>query len=275
MTFTTRVATPADHAAFVRLFAELAVPDPVPDAAAFAAMLPRLVVATRADGGGDVVGYASWRLYGDLAHVVNVVTAPSARGRRVGQALMDAVRAGVQAEGARRWYLNVKVDNTPAIRLYTRCGFVVVTSVWAIEGTWSMRSALPTPPFGTRADAEVDAAELLALGLLPAQIGFLRERGRVALGLRDAAGVLVAFAALDPGFPGAYPFAARAPSYARALLDALAPHADPGHGDLMRLALEGDRALADALVAAGARLLFPLVRMQAELDAPSPEAPAT
>lgn len=263
MTFATRVALPADHPSLVALFAELGVPDPVPDRAAFEAMLPRLVVAT---DGSRVVGYASWRIYDDVAHVVNVVTAPDMRGKGVGQTLMDAVRVGARRDGARDWYLNVKIDNAAAIRLYERCGLSAGNPAWAIEGAWSIRANLPAPNFATRVDDRAEAHELKALGLLPAMITALGARGRVLVGLRDPDGTLVAFAAFDPLYPGAYPFVARDVGLARALLDALYPHRDARHGELVRVALESDRRLADALVAAGGRLLFALVRMHGPLS---------
>lgn len=262
MTFTTRPATASDYASFEALFGELGVPDPTPSATAFEAMLPRVVVAEHE---GRVVGYAIWRIYGGLAHIVNVVAAPDVRGRGVGRALMDALRDGIRADGVRRWYLNVKRDNVPAIALYRAFGFEDAGPVWATEGTWSMVARLPAPTITTRVDTRAEPDELVALGLYPDQIAFLRERGRLIRGLRDDDGALVAFAVFDPHYPGAYPFAARDVPLARALLEALAPHADPAQGDLVRVAVESDHALAEALVAVGAKFLFPLERMHGDI----------
>ena len=47
------------------------------------------------------------------------------RGRGVGQALVEAACAAARAEGARRMTLRVLGHNTPARRLYERCGFQV------------------------------------------------------------------------------------------------------------------------------------------------------
>ncbi len=258
MNCSTRTAEPTDYAHFVALFAELGVPDPTPPPAAFEAMLPDLIVATSGD---EVVGYASWRTYGSLAHIVNVVTAPARRGHGVGHTLMAALAARVVAGGATRWYLNVKRDNVAAIRLYERHGLTLEGPAWALEYQWSLRDTLPLSPPSRVVTPSVDA--VLPLGVVPAHLAAMAARGRVILGLeRDE---LVACAAFDPRYPGVYPFAARAPEYARALLDALFAHRDPRHGDLIRIALDHDEALAQLLIDHGATLTFALWRMHGAL----------
>jgi ribosomal protein S18 acetylase RimI-like enzyme len=49
--------------------------------------------------------------------------APECRGRRLGEALIDAVVAWARASGLRRVLLDVADRNVPAIRLYARKGF--------------------------------------------------------------------------------------------------------------------------------------------------------
>lgn len=49
---------------------------------------------------------------------------PAFRGRGVGDALIGQVEAEARAQGIRRLLLDVVTDNTPAIRLYERIGFV-------------------------------------------------------------------------------------------------------------------------------------------------------
>ena len=83
MGLTVRDATPADYPTYVRLFPALAVPDPVLTSEAFEAeMLPPVVVV---EDGANAVGYASFRVYGTLAHVVHVVVDASARGGGAGK----------------------------------------------------------------------------------------------------------------------------------------------------------------------------------------------
>jgi ribosomal protein S18 acetylase RimI-like enzyme len=75
---------------FVRLFAELAIPDPVPSAETFVRTIaPQMRVAC---DGNDAVGYITWRAYGETAHVVQLAVDPAARGRRIGERLLEHVR---------------------------------------------------------------------------------------------------------------------------------------------------------------------------------------
>jgi ribosomal protein S18 acetylase RimI-like enzyme len=52
--------------------------------------------------------------------------APEARGRGVGDALIDAVLGWARSEKADRVGLDVREGNAPAIRLYERHGFIDV-----------------------------------------------------------------------------------------------------------------------------------------------------
>jgi hypothetical protein len=93
--------------------------------------------------------------------------------------------------------------------------------------------------------------------------GFRARSGYVLVGLREG-DQLVGFAAFAPSFPGASPFCAEHPRLAGALLDACRQHADPRF-DYILLTVEGDRALADALVAMGAVVGFEILRLSAPL----------
>jgi uncharacterized protein with von Willebrand factor type A (vWA) domain len=67
---------------------------------------------------------------------------------------------------------------------------------------------------------------------------------------------------LDPAFPGIYPIALERPAHGRPLFDALHRHARDAHVNVF---VEGDAAIAEALLAAGATLSFEIVRMGASL----------
>jgi GNAT superfamily N-acetyltransferase len=261
----TRRATAADHAAVRRLFAELGVPDPPPEAEGFAQhWLPRVIVAC--DGacdGDEVVGYAHWRIYGGTAHVVNVVAASAARGRGVGGALMDAVRAAVRAEGCTRWYLNVKRDNAPALRLYARHGMAIERELWAMEIAWAQVDSLA----GDREAAaytpgpEEDAAIADRFALERDRLASLRARpGTKVIALREG-GAPAAYAAFEPQFPGAAVFCVARVALARPLFEGCRAHADLARFDFLRLVVDGARALAEALVAGGAKITFELRQM--------------
>src|SRR5436190_15733442 len=111
-----------DHAAFTRLSEDLGVPDPPPSPDRFAAaIVPQMWVACGAHD-DDMVGFVTWRPYGATAHVIQLVVDSRMRGQRIGERLLEHVRREAKAAGCTRWYLNVKRDNTAALRLYERVG---------------------------------------------------------------------------------------------------------------------------------------------------------
>jgi ribosomal protein S18 acetylase RimI-like enzyme len=61
---------------------------------------------------------------GDL-YISELTVAEAARGRRIGQALLDAAARQGREQGKRRLTLHVAANNDPAIRLYRRYGFQV------------------------------------------------------------------------------------------------------------------------------------------------------
>src|SRR5438067_1967707 len=85
-----RPAKRSDYGAFVRLFPELAVPDAIMGDDKFAGELvpTTLVMETSPD---QVAGYVYFQIMKDTAYVRHIVTAPEARRRGVGRALLGAV----------------------------------------------------------------------------------------------------------------------------------------------------------------------------------------
>lgn len=256
---TTRLATVEDYAHFTRLFPELRVPDPLPTASDFATlMLPRVLLLCDGDA---VIGYSHWQIYGQAAHVVHVVVDPTARNRGAGRALMEATRAAARAAGCTRWMLNVKLDNEPARRLYQRCGLGEAYHSWALRLDWAVVDALPRPG-GSAALGAIDEAAIAArFDLLPERFELWRRRGATFVALWED-GAPVAFATYDARFAGAYPFRVARPELLRALLEAIRPHAV---GDQLRLSIEGDAPAKDALLGAGAALVFALAHMTGPL----------
>jgi len=77
----------------------------------------------RPDGQGVILGYVIFWLVHDEVHVLNVGTAPEARRRGVGRALMIRAEAVGRGKGARLSTLEVRRSNTPAIALYRSLGY--------------------------------------------------------------------------------------------------------------------------------------------------------
>jgi hypothetical protein len=113
-------------------------------------------------------------------------------------------------------------------------------------------------------DARNDGAVEVAFTLAPGELAGLRARaGRVLVGVRDANAV-VAFASFDPAFPGAAPFRVVRPTLARALCEALRPHAR-SQFSFLRILVEGDAGLVAGLKGAGAESVLDLYRMEGPL----------
>jgi GNAT superfamily N-acetyltransferase len=261
MNLSARPATGQDYARFVHLYAELAIPDPVPDEATFAsAIAPRALFLREA---GRAVAYAYWQEYGTLLHVRHVAVDPGARRRGVGRTLMAQVAERARALGCHHWYLNVKPENAAARRLYASVGLTERTMTVAMDVDWRSVGALPEGGRGdVRAVSPHDDALLEAdLGLPTGQVGTLRGLQQVLLFTLMDGGRHAGFAAFDPTFPGSNPFRARSAAHVRLLLKAMEPHALPEH-DRVRIVIENHAHLVDALTAAGARPVMTALRME-------------
>jgi GNAT superfamily N-acetyltransferase len=267
--FSARPAVPQDYATYTRLFPELGVEDPVPPRARWEAeLLPGTLILEEA---GAPIGYAHAKVFGDRGYVFNVVVDPAQRGRGAGGALMEAVAARLREGGSRRWELNVKIDNAPAIRLYERCGFARAYQSTVLSLPWDRLPALPREaspaaplPFAPAEDAALETA----FSIVPGRLADLRAKGRVLRRLADPEepGAHLGLASFDPAFPGAFPFAVARPTLAAALLEGLRPHARPGDASL-NLVVERDASLAAALRDAGGTAKLTMFHMEGEIPA--------
>ena len=79
------------------------------------------VVGAEADG--ELAGYAAYWVMFDQAELGNIAVAPEWRGRGVGTRLLEAVIERVAERGVRELYLEVRVSNEVAQRLYRKYGF--------------------------------------------------------------------------------------------------------------------------------------------------------
>jgi GNAT superfamily N-acetyltransferase len=259
---TSRPALPADYDHFVRLVPELAVADPVPERARWeSVMAPHTLFF---EDRGDVVAYAHYQVMNDTGYVRHVVVDPAHRGRRHGRAVMDELAALFRRAGCSRWELNVKPDNTPALRLYESVGMTAVYSSTALRFDWEIVERLPRDGRGVSGrtilpeeDAMVEAACKLPGGMLTTQRG---TPGRALLALVDPAigDGFFGVASFDVHFPGAFPFRVAEPMLARALLAAMRPHALPEHANV-GVVVEDDAELTRLLVTHGAKVHLEIV----------------
>ncbi|HSN25339.1 MAG TPA: hypothetical protein VLT45_03610, partial [Kofleriaceae bacterium] len=135
---------------------------------------------------------------------------------------------------------------------------------------WANVAAGATATMGGLADPAEDAAIAARFGMPVERLAAFRARGGFQLVVvregepsgrgRD----VVAFAAFAPAYPGAATFCAERPELAGGLLEAMRPWADPRY-DFVRVSVEGDRPLAEAVLAMGAELTFEIWRLSSLL----------
>lgn len=270
-----RAAREGDYDFFVRMFAELAVPDAVPAREQFEREIVRRSIVL--EEGARSTAYAQFFALGTLGRVVHVVVDPAFRGAGRGEALMREIGTRLRAQGCERWVLHVKPDNVPALKLYERLGFARSGESCAVRLAWSDVAKLARAPDGSTAraiaaDGSEDTALERTFALLPGVLAELRGReGRVLLVLEGGAGDDGApvrksrgVAVFDPAFPGAFPLRVRSPADATALIRAMRPYARPEHDSLV-LMIEGQPELVSVLLRAGAVVHLRSVRMEGAL----------
>ncbi len=260
-----------DYATFLRLFPELGVDDPVPPQATWERELLPGTYFLEEPGDAVPLAYAWMYRFGPVAHVRHFVTDPAQRGRGVGTALMKELAKELQHLGCTRWFLNVKAENEPAVKLYRKFGFVEKFTSTVVRFPWAGVGRLPVPQRQTEArqvvpgeEAALENAFRLPSGLL----GTFRSQGNCVvmrlLLTDDRREPRVGLARFSPAFPGAYPFRVASVDLARPLLESLQPHALPAHADL-QLVTEDHPALARALVEAGGQVKFEILQMDGEI----------
>ncbi|MBN2415944.1 ribosomal protein S18-alanine N-acetyltransferase [bacterium] len=78
-------------------------------------------VALTAEREGRVIGYGIAWLIADEIHIANVAVHPEFRGTGIGRAIVERLLAS--GDGSCGAFLEVRVHNDPAIRLYKKLGF--------------------------------------------------------------------------------------------------------------------------------------------------------
>jgi ribosomal-protein-alanine N-acetyltransferase len=78
------------------------------------------------DDENALLGWAGILIAGDQAEILTVGVVPQARRRGIGTKLVHALVQGARDRGAHELFLEVRVDNDAARRLYEREGFTVL-----------------------------------------------------------------------------------------------------------------------------------------------------
>ena len=78
------------------------------------------------DGAGELLAWAGVRVVGDSAEVLTVGVIPAARRRGIARRMLRTLLGAAIGRGAREAFLEVRVDNVAARRLYEAEGFAQV-----------------------------------------------------------------------------------------------------------------------------------------------------
>lgn len=81
------------------------------------------LVLVRHDAHGLIVAVASFSIAAEASDLLRVIVHPASRGRGYGGSLVRAGMEWAKAVGAERMLLEVRPDNAPAVKTYTRLGF--------------------------------------------------------------------------------------------------------------------------------------------------------
>lgn len=218
-----RSATPADYAAFARLFLELGVREPPPPADVWASeLLPRTWFHEGPEGPR---AYVTADVMGDLGYVVQLVVDASARRQGLGRQMMQEVAAHFRARGCTRWGLNVKRDNTAALALYGSLGMKPLREAVTLVVSQAQGEALSAAPGGLQVVPVVEAEWVpltAAWQLMPEKLArFSKFASHQLLRLDSPAApepLRLGMMDLRQG-GGLFPFFAATPGHARALLE--------------------------------------------------------
>ncbi|MEA2751553.1 MAG: hypothetical protein QOI41_5696 [Myxococcales bacterium] len=270
-----RPAVAADYPAFVRLFPELAVDDPMLEQDRFDREVVPTTLVMEAGEGPDpahIVGYAHYQILKGLTYVRHIVASPELRRTGVGRALLEAIADLARASGSTSWCLNVKPSNVAAIALYRHMGMTPAFESRAMRLDWAIADAAPRMQNARITSRVIEAADDArvepAMKLMDGQLALARALdGRVLIGLFEGDHDVLGAAVFHPHYPSVYPFRLARPELAFALLHAVRPHAPTD--DHLHVVSEGQLDVADALIAAGATLKMEIVHMKGALPGPA------
>lgn len=248
-TLRVRPARPEDHPLLAAWYPELASGDEAPPRERW--RTEQMARTTICEVDGRPAGFCHAEVLEGEGYVRQVVTDPTLRRRGAGRALLGDLAGRLVAGGCRRWRLNVKPDNAPAIALYESLGLTPVHEGVAMDFPWTWIDGLCTTPTGATV-REPEPAEFASLehtldlppGILAPRADMATVRIRV---IED--GEPRGLAAFDTAFPGSFPFRAASFPVAIDLLRALRPLATTPR---MRVVIEGAPEVDEAFVAAGA-----------------------
>lgn len=76
-----------------------------------------------AEDGDEIIGYGGVTVAADTADIANVAVTEPYRHSGVGTAIIEKLCAIARDKGAEKLFLEVRVSNSDALKLYLKCGF--------------------------------------------------------------------------------------------------------------------------------------------------------
>ena len=76
------------------------------------------------EDGGDIAGYGGVTVAADSADIGNIAVAENYRGCGIGTNLLQKLCEKAKMRGAKKVFLEVRVSNSSALKMYLKCGFV-------------------------------------------------------------------------------------------------------------------------------------------------------
>lgn len=76
------------------------------------------------EDGGEIAGYGGVTVAADSADIGNIAVAENYRRGGIGTAILQKLCERAKEKGAEKVFLEVRVSNSSAMRLYLKCGFV-------------------------------------------------------------------------------------------------------------------------------------------------------
>ena len=83
--------------------------------------------AVFASSEGRAIGFALYRQVLDEAELITLAVAPGHQGKSVARQLLQKAEGVLKARDVAKVFLEVRADNSPAIRLYESMGFIAVS----------------------------------------------------------------------------------------------------------------------------------------------------
>ena len=75
------------------------------------------------EDGGEIAGYGGITVAVDSADIGNIAVSENYRGGGIGTAILQKLCEKAKEKGAEKVFLEVRVSNTAAMKLYLKCGF--------------------------------------------------------------------------------------------------------------------------------------------------------